>query len=97
VDNARPREWLAGLEGWQKRANWAQENAHEAFPPFAAAVIIAHMTGNAEQATINLLALVFTAARILYGILYITDRSTLRSLAWLVGFLCVVGLFVAAV
>lgn len=95
-DNARPREWLSGLEGWQQRANWAQENAYEAFGPFAAGVIIAHMTGNADQGTINLLALVFTVARILYGILYIMDRSTLRSLVWLVGLGSVVGLFVAA-
>ncbi len=94
-DNARPREFLSGLSGWQARANHAQQNSYEAFPPFAAAVIVAHL-GNAGQASIDMLALVFIAARIIYGLCYITDRATLRSLAWLVGFGCVVGLFIAA-
>ena len=35
-DNAAPRETLEHLEGWRKRADWAQKNAFEAFPPFAA-------------------------------------------------------------
>ena len=94
--NARPREFLASLTGWPERAQWAQENSYEAFPPFAAAVIIAHVTGNAAQGTIDLLALLFILARVAYGLCYIFDRSTLRSLVWLGGFLCVIGLFVTA-
>lgn len=94
-DNAAPREWLARLEGWRRRANAAQMNAWEAFAPFAAAVIIAHLAG-ATQASIDVLAGTFVAARLAYGGLYIADRPTLRSLAWIVGFGCVVGLFVAA-
>eukprot|EP01035_Chromulina_nebulosa_P035064 gene35064-47116_t len=39
-DNAAPRVMLAKLDGWRQRANWAQLNGFEAFPPFAAAVII---------------------------------------------------------
>lgn len=93
-DNGMPRIFLAGLSGWPKRADWAQKNALEAFPPFAAGVIIAHLTG-AEQLTVDVLAVVFMIARILHGIFYITDRSTLRSVVWLTGFMCVVGLFVA--
>ena len=42
-DNDRPREWLADQKGRAARANWAQQNSYEAFPPFAAAVIIAHL------------------------------------------------------
>ena len=42
-DNAAPRAMLAKLDGWRQRANWAQLNGFEAFPPFAAAVIIAHL------------------------------------------------------
>jgi uncharacterized MAPEG superfamily protein len=94
-DNRTPRDWLARLDGWRQRANWAQANAWEAFAPFAAAVIIAHLAG-ARQGTIDLLALVFIAARIGHGLLYIADRATLRSIAWTIGFGCVVGLFVAA-
>ncbi len=94
-DNARPREFLGTLSGWRARANFAQQNSYEAFPPFAAGVIIAQLC-NAPQPTVNALALTFTAARLAYGLCYILDRSTLRSLVWLVGFGSVVGLFVTA-
>ncbi|MBN8281254.1 MAG: MAPEG family protein [Gammaproteobacteria bacterium] len=94
-DNARPREFLGNLQGWQARANHAQQNSYEAFPFFAAGVIIAHLCGTA-QGTIDALALTFILARVAYGICYITDRSTLRSLVWLVGFGCTVALFVTA-
>lgn len=95
-DNARPREFLAALDGWPARANWAQANSYEAFPPFAAGVIIAHATGNADQGTIDLLAGIFIVARIAYGLLYIADRASLRSFVWLAGFGAMVGLFIAA-
>jgi uncharacterized MAPEG superfamily protein len=94
-NNARPREFLGALTGWPARANHAQQNSYEAFPPFAAGVIIAHLC-NAPQSTIDALALTFIAARVVYGLCYIADRSTLRSLVWLVGFGSVVGLFVTA-
>ncbi|MEO8037826.1 MAG: MAPEG family protein [Betaproteobacteria bacterium] len=95
-DNRSPREWLARREGWRLRANWAQANAWEAFAPFAAAVIIAHLAG-ARPAIIDALALTFIAARIAHGVLYVTDRSTLRTIVWTIGYGCVVGLFVASV
>ncbi len=94
-DNARPREFLGALSGWPARANHAQQNSYEAFPPFAAGVIVAHL-GQVDQATIDTLAMLFIAARVVYGLCYIANRSTLRSLAWLAGFSCVVGLFIAA-
>lgn len=94
-DNARPRNYLAGLDGWRQRANWAQANSYESFPAFAAGVIIAHLAG-AAQSNIDMLALGYVAARLLYGIFYIADRSTLRSLVWVAGLGCIVGLFVAA-
>jgi uncharacterized MAPEG superfamily protein len=34
--------------------------------------------------------------RLVYGWAYITDRASLRSLVWLGGIACMVGLFVAA-
>jgi uncharacterized MAPEG superfamily protein len=95
-DNARPREFLAKLEGRAARANYAQANSYEAFPPFAAGVVIAHVTGGADQSTIDALAVVFIVARIAYGLCYIADKSTLRSLVWLVGFGATVGLYFAA-
>lgn len=94
-DNARPREYLATLDGWRQRANWAQTNSYESLPGFAAGVVIAHVAG-AAQPTIDLLALGYVLARVLYGIFYITNRSTLRSLVWVAGLGCIIGLFVAA-
>jgi uncharacterized MAPEG superfamily protein len=93
-DNRRPREWLAGQQGWRARANAAQQNSWEAFAIFTAAVLTAHLAG-APQARVDLLALVFIAARIVYVLAYVTDRATLRSLVWLVGLGSCVALFFA--
>jgi uncharacterized MAPEG superfamily protein len=94
-DNAAPRDWLALQEGFRKRALWAHQNAFEAFPPFAAGVIIAHLA-RAPQAWIDALALVFVLARIAYSALYILDKPTPRTIVWTLGFGCVVGLFILA-
>lgn len=94
-DNRAPREWLSRQAGWRLRAHWAQQNSYEAFPPFAAAVIIAHQL-EAGQSTINALAVLFIVSRIGYGTLYIRNQDALRSLAWLAGFACVIALFIVA-
>ena len=92
-DNHAPRDWLARLAGWRQRAHWAHQNSFEAFPAFAAAVIIAHLV-QAPQGRIDLLAMVFVAARVAYIGAYVADAAVLRSLVWSVGLLSVVGLFV---
>jgi uncharacterized MAPEG superfamily protein len=94
-DNRNPREWLARQQGWRARAHAAQQNSWEALAMFTAAVLTAHLAG-AAQATVDLLALAFIAARVAYVALYVTDRASLRSLVWLAGVACCVGLFVAA-
>jgi len=94
-DNANPRDWLADQSGFRRRANSAQLNSFEAFPLFAAAVVIAQMLG-ASQSRIDTLALVFVAARVAYLCFYLADRATLRSLAWFVGLASVVAIFVSA-
>ena len=94
-DNNRPREWEERLDGWRKRLYWAHLNAFEAFPPFAAAVIVAHLA-HAPQGRIDLLAGTFIAARIAYPLCYYADKAGARSIAWSVGFLSVIGLFVVA-
>ena len=93
-DNSAPREWLEKREGQAKRANWAQQNSYEAFPPFAAAVIVAHLTG-APQMMIDILAGGFLVVRIAHGCFYIADMSTLRSVAWVIGYFMTIALFLA--
>jgi uncharacterized MAPEG superfamily protein len=94
-DNRNPRDWLAGQEGFRRRANAAQQNSFEALPLFAAAVVIAHLAGG-PQARIDMLALVFVVARLCYIAFYVADLSTLRSLAWFAGIGSAVAIFFAA-
>ena len=94
-DNHQPRAWLAAQSGWRARANAAQQNAFEAFPLFAIAVLVAHQSG-APQARVDLLALVFVAARIAYLVTYVADLALLRSIVWMIGIASAVGIFVAA-
>ena len=96
ADNHDPRAFLTRTRGKAARANAAQQNSYEIFPPFAAAVIIAHATGNAAQATINLWALLFVASRLAFIYCYISDRPMLRSAVFGVNLLCIVALFIAA-
>jgi uncharacterized MAPEG superfamily protein len=95
-DNRAPRVFLAGVTGRAQRAHWAEQNSYEAFPLFAAAVLVAHI-GGANQAAIDALALTFVAARLAHGICYIADLAALRSLAWLIGFGTSIALFVIAI
>ena len=95
-DNRNPREFLAHTQGLSARADAAQQNGFETFAPFAAAVLVAHATGNAEQSTINLLAVLFIAFRLAFIYCYISDRPMLRSAVFGINLLCIVALFVAA-
>lgn len=94
-NNRSPREWEAGLEGRARRAVSAHQNHFEAFAPFAAAVIIAQLA-RVQQAPIDVLAGAFILARIAYTWAYLADRHALRSLLWMAGLACVIGLFAAS-
>jgi len=94
-DNNNPREWLAQQTGFRARGNAAQANSFEAFPFFAAGVIIATLA-QVDAARIDLYAMVFVAARVGFIASYVADKANLRSLCWLVGLLSVVGLFASA-
>lgn len=61
-DNHDPRAFLATVQGVAKRANNAQQNGFEVTPAFAAAVIIAHLAGGAEQALLDQLAIALCLA-----------------------------------
>ncbi|MBL8013468.1 MAG: MAPEG family protein [Candidatus Omnitrophica bacterium] len=91
-DNRNPREFVGNLTGKFKRAVHAQQNAYEAFAPFAAAVIVAYVAG-APQSQADILAVLFIVFRIIYSVFYIIDQHWLRTLAWFAAFSCIIGLF----
>ncbi len=91
-DNGNPRDPRFYTPGLRARAMGAHLNGFEAFPFFAAAVILAEMR-SVPQGTLNTLAIAFIAARIVYVLLYLTDRPTMRSTVWTIGFACNLAIF----
>jgi uncharacterized MAPEG superfamily protein len=94
--NKNPRDFLATLEGFRKRAHSAQLNGFEVTPAFAAAVLVAQQVGTAPQTTIDQLAIAFVVSRLLYLVCYLADWAHLRSLVWSVGMGLIVALFVVS-
>ncbi len=92
-NNRDPRAWLERQQGLRKRADNAQKNSFEAFPFFAAAVIIAHLT-QAPQERVDILAIIFIAARVAYLVCYLADLHWARSLVWMLGFVACLTIFV---
>jgi uncharacterized MAPEG superfamily protein len=95
-NNRHPRVWLDKQQGYRARAAAAESNSLEAFPFFAAAVIIAHLT-SAPQGRLDLLAIVFVVARIVYVVCYLVDWHWARSLVWTIGFVMCVVIFLSGV
>lgn len=93
-DNRDPRRQQANLEGFGARAVAAHHNGFEAFAPFAAAVLVAHLLG-ARSGVMDALALTFLVARLVYVGCYLGDLATLRSVVWGVGWLATLAMFVA--
>lgn len=95
-NNKDPRSWVARQESYRVRnANAAHLNAFEAFPAFAAGVLMAQLAG-VDSDRIDLLAMAFVGLRIVHGIFYLTALHWLRSLAWIAAFGCVVALMAQA-
>lgn len=95
-DNAAPRPWLAGLDGWPARANWAQQNSWEALPVFLAGVLLARQAGVPVELQVACCA-VWLVARLAYIGCYLADLAGLRSVVWLVATAASVRLIVAAI
>jgi uncharacterized MAPEG superfamily protein len=94
--NRYPRVWLEKQQGYRARAHAAQSNSFEAFPFFAAAVIIAHLA-HAPQVRVDLLAVIFVIARVAYLVCYVADWHWMRSLVWFAGFLTCIAIFLSSV
>ncbi|EJN30967.1 MAPEG family protein [Pseudomonas sp. NPDC089395] len=96
-DNHDPRAFLDTLSGLPRRAHAAQQNGYEAFPAFAAAVLVADVVGNAEQVTQDVLGVMYVTSRLLYIICYLADWAALRSLVWFAGLALIVSFFVVSI
>ncbi len=95
-NNRDPRGWLARQDDPRsQRANAAQLNAFEAFPAFAASVLMAQFA-QVDGQRIVWLSLAFVTFRILHGIFYLADQHSLRSLVWFGGFASVIVLIFSA-
>ncbi len=95
-DNSKPREFLESIQGKARRAHHAHLNGFEAFPPFAVAVILAHLAGVGLPLQ-SPPAVAFIVFRCLYGYFYLIDQPTLRTIVWFGGFFCTMGLFLLAI
>ena len=84
IDNRNPRAGLDGLQGWRRRADWAQRNHF--------GVLVAELA-HAPQVSIDRLAVLFVLLRCAYSAAYLLDRARLRSACWAGGMVCVIALF----
>lgn len=95
LDNINPREQQKSLDPKGLRANAAHQNGFESFAPFAAAVILSHLT-RANASLSAVFAVAHIVARMVYPFVYVAGFGTLRTAVWAVGFLATAGLFVLA-
>jgi uncharacterized MAPEG superfamily protein len=91
-DNARPRDPDFYDDPIRVRALGAHQNGIEAFPFFAAAVLLAEFRLGPLR-LIDELAVLFLIVRIAYVFTYIGNRPTLRSILWAIGFAINVAIF----
>lgn len=83
-DMSAPRAMFDKLPPYAQRATWAHQNSFEAFMIFAAAALMAYVTGVHSPLAIGAV-IAFLVARLLYSIFYILNIPVLRSLMFAVG------------
>ena len=91
-DNAKPRDPAFFDDPIRTRALSAHQNGLEAFPFFAAAVLLAEFRAG-PQRLIDELAILFLIVRIAYVFTYLGNRPRLRSILWNIGFAINVAIF----
>jgi hypothetical protein len=94
-DNNNPRAWLAQQTGFRARSNAAQANSFEAFPFFAAGVLLSLWT-HVDAMCLDAICISFLVLRFAFFWAYITDRASLRSAVWGLAYLCCISLYVAS-
>ena len=92
INNNDPRSHVRHLKERAKYAYGAEQNCYESFPPFAIAVLVAHITGT-TQLTIDILAGLFVFSRLMYIVFYLQGKGLLRSASYMVGLVATISLF----
>jgi len=92
VNNNDPRDHIKHLKKRAKYAYGAEQNCYESFPPFAIAVVVAHLMGG-TQLTIDILAGLYIFSRLMYIVFYIQGKGMLRSATYMVGLIATISLF----
>ena len=77
---------------WGRRADRTYLNAVEAFAPFAALVIVAHLAGKANAMT-AFWAVSFFWLRLAHAIVFLFAIPYIRTLLFTLGFVAVAGIF----
>jgi uncharacterized MAPEG superfamily protein len=77
---------------WGQRANRTHLNAVEAFAPFAALVIIAHLSGKVNGMTIFWIQFFFWM-RVVHAVVFLFAIPYVRTLVFTLGFVAVAGIF----
>jgi uncharacterized MAPEG superfamily protein len=78
---------------WGQRANRAHINAVETFAPFAALVILIQLTGK-NSAMTAFWAMSYFWIRLAHAVVFIAAIPYIRTLLFVLGYVCVVGLFI---
>lgn len=92
-DNQNPREFLAKTTGLAARANAVQQNSFESLPLFIASILMAEYLV-VPQFIIMKLGMIYIVLRVIYGLCYLANLSTLRSIIWFLSLLCPITLFI---
>jgi uncharacterized MAPEG superfamily protein len=81
---------------WGQRAHRVYLNALETFAPFAALVILIQLTGKADPMT-AFWTMSFFWLRVAHAIVFLAAIPYIRTLIFVLGWVCVVGVFVELV
>ena len=84
------------LPDWGKRADRAYLNAVETFAPFAALVLLVQAMGKADAMT-AFWTISYFWLRVAHAVVYLAGWPYIRTLIFVLGWICIVGLFVELV
>lgn len=90
-DNQNPRVFLDKATGLASRAHAAQQNSFESLPLFIAAILLAEYMVISQKLVMTF-GIAYLVLRVLYGICYLANWATLRSIVWLLSILCPITL-----